>query len=363
MTNEIWIVGATGRTGRAIAARLAGRHDLVLVGRDATRLRAMAGTLDGDPRTVVAGSTDAVVAELSRSAPAVVVNLVGPFTETALPIVRACPPGTHYVDLANELPAVTGLLDSHDEAVAAGRTVVTGAGFGVLGTESVALRLCAQRPAPARIRVDAVATIESEAGTLGAALAGTMVETFATGGRHYQHGRLVRARLGGDVERLTLPDGATVRTTGWPAGELAAAHRASGAPDVVAASGGLPTGAAVRVALPVVTTLLSLPVFRGLARRGLARVRTAPREPAREFSWAHARVEERDGTTREAWLRAGEAMGFTAAVATEVASRLVGNEGRPGAYTPGALFGPELAEKAGGRFLLDPARAAPESTG
>ena len=26
-------------------------------------------------------------------------------------------------------------------------------------------------------------------------------------------------------------------------------------------------------------------------------------------------------------------------------------EGRPGAYTPGALFGPELAEAVGGKFL------------
>lgn len=351
--NEIWIVGATGRVGRAVAARLAAQHALVLVGRDIARLRALAGEIDGDPRTVVAGSVDVVLAELSRAAPAVVVNLLGP---SGSPIARACPPGTHYVDLANGLFPVARLLDSHDEAVAAGRTVVTGVGWGVLGTESVVLRMCAERPAPERVRVDMVPTIDSEPGVVGAALAETIIETFAAGGRRYEHGRLVRARLGGDFELLTLPDGSTVSTAGAPSGELEAARRASGAPFVVAASSTLPSGRAARAALPA-AALLSLPPLREAARRRLARIPTTPREREREFSWAHARVEERDGSVREGWLRAGEAMAFTTAVTAEVASRLSRHEGRPGAYTPGALFGPELAVQAGGEFLLGAAVA------
>ena len=54
-------------------------------------------------------------------------------------VVRACPPGTHYVDVANEPAAVSGVLDLHEQAVAANRTLVAGAGFGVLATESVVL--------------------------------------------------------------------------------------------------------------------------------------------------------------------------------------------------------------------------------
>jgi hypothetical protein len=46
-------------------------------------------------------------------------------------------------------------------------------------------------------------------------------------------------------------------------------------------------------------------------------------------------------------------MDFTARVATEVALRLARGQGRPGAFTPGALFGPELAGAAGGEFLLE----------
>ena len=270
--NEIWILGATGRSGRAIAGRLA-TSDVpsVLVGRDPVRLRELAGSIGGTPRTVVAGSVDAVVSQLTRARSAVVVNTIGPFVETAPAILRACAPGTHYVDLANELFAVTGLLGLHDEAVAADRCLVTGAGFGVFATESVLLKLCEDRPPATRVRVDALPVVESEPGFIGSALAASIIDGFAVGGRRYEHGRLVRARLGGDFESFALPDGTTARTADGPTGELEAAHRASGAPFVVAASTyTAPARRVLRAALPTVAALLSRPALGNAARRRLA---------------------------------------------------------------------------------------------
>lgn len=74
---------------------------------------------------------------------------------------------------------------------------------------------------------------------------------------------------------------------------------------------------------------------------------------SRVSSWAHARAEWADGTVREGWLRVGDGTEFTASVAAEVTQRLLADDGRPGAHTPGALFGPAVAEAAGGEFLLD----------
>jgi hypothetical protein len=208
---------------------------------------------------------------------------------------------------------------------------VTGAGFRALATEGVVLKLCEDRPPAALVRVDALAMVEVEPGLLGTALAATIVDSLAVGGRRYEHGQLVRARLGCDVERLALPDGSTVQTLGGPTGELEAARRASGAPFVVAASSAVPTGRAIRAILPAVAALLAVPVLRNAAKRRLARVRVPPQEQSREFSWAHARAQWPDGSSRDGWLRAGEGMAFTAMVAAEVASRLSRNEGRPGA--------------------------------
>ena len=67
----------------------------------------------------------------------------------------------------------------------------------------------------------------------------------------------------------------------------------------------------------------------------------------------NARVECADGTIQEGWLRVGDAQVFTGAVPAEVARRLLAGEGRPGAFTPAALFGPWLALACGGEYVID----------
>jgi hypothetical protein len=170
-------------------------------------------------------------------------------------------------------------------------------------------------------------------------------------GRRYAGGRLTAAPLGGDAARLKLPGGAQVSTAGMPLGELLAAQRASGAPDVVAASSEVPASPAFRAVMPLAGALLGIGPLRAFAIRRLAQVKLKARERPREHSWGHARVEWPDGTVAEGWLRVGEAAGYTAMVPAETARRLLAGDGRPGAYTPAALFGPELAQACGGEYL------------
>lgn len=353
MRNEVWVLGATGRTGRMIAR---GLHEagvpLVLVGRDRSRLEAAAAALDGAPRLLV-GPLEPTLAQLAQDAPGVVVNTVGPFTATATDVARACPPGTHYLDLSNEFAAAEQILALDRQATAADQVFVTGAGFGVLATESVVLRLCEGLPRPLRVRVDALGSVASEGGTVGTALAATIVEVLSFGGREVQHGRLVRSRLAAHPEQLRTPDGNIVSTGSGPSGELLAAWRASNADTVIAASAAAPSNPLVRSVLPAVSALFRIGGVRRLAVRRIARIPLPAHDMAEPLSWAHARAEWSDGTVREDWLRVGDGHNFTAAVAVEVTRRLLAGDGRPGAHTPGALFGPELAEAAGGQFILD----------
>jgi short subunit dehydrogenase-like uncharacterized protein len=358
MGTEVWILGGTGRSGRAIAAELMARGVTpVLAGRDAARL-ANAAARAGGGRTVVAGSVEAMTAEIRRQQPAVVINTVGPFTVTAVPIARACLPASHYLDLANDVAAVSALLGLDEAAASAGRTLLTGAGFGVTASESVVVKLSEGRPAPARVRVDMVPSLEAEAGVIGEALAGTILDGLPgiQGGRRYQgrryrDGRLAPAPVGGEAVHLTLPDGSQVTTASMPLGELIAAQRASGAPDVVAASSEAPASTAARVAMPVAFALLEIGPVREFAKRRLARVKVKAHKQPREHSWGHARLQWADGTVREGWLRVGEAQAFTGAVPAEIARRLLAGQGRPGASTPAAMFGPALAEACGGEYL------------
>lgn len=358
MDEEIWILGGTGRTGRAIAAELVAR-DLrpVLVGRDEARLR-QAAEQTGAAGVRQAGSVAAMAEAIRRGRPAVVINTVGPFATTAAPIAGAALPHGHYLDLANDPAAVQAVLDLDDDATAAGRTLLTGAGFGVTATESVVVRLCQDRPNPVRVRVDMLPSLEIEAGPLGESLAATMLDGLPGlpgggryQGRRYRNGRLAPAPIGGEPMTFTLPDGTEATAALLPLGELTAAQRASGAPDVVSASGEAPHGALVRVAMPLAGALLSIGPVRAFAKRRLAAVRLKPRPRPRPYSWGHARLEWADGTVRDGWLRVGDASAYTAAVPAEATRRLLAGEGRPGAWTPAALFGPTLATACGATYL------------
>ncbi len=330
----------------------------VLAGRDAARLRDAAARA-GTGRTVIAGSIESITAEIRRQRPAVVINTIGPFTTTAVPIAAACLQGSDYIDLAKAGAAVLATLGLSGAAADAGRTVVTGGGFGVTASESVVVQLCQGQPAPARVRVDMIPSLETEDGVIGEALAGTILDGLPGvegggryEGRRYQHGRLVAARLGGDVTHLTL-DGGRVSTASIPLGELVAAQRASGAPSVVAASSEVPSSPVARAVLPLAAALLAVGPVRHFAKSRLASVKLKARERPRPYSWGHARVEWADGTVQEGWLRVGDAQVFTGAVPAEVARRLLAGEGRPGAFTPAALFGPSLALACGGEYVID----------
>ncbi|MBF9067076.1 saccharopine dehydrogenase NADP-binding domain-containing protein [Streptacidiphilus fuscans] len=354
--DEVWIVGASGRVGRAVTARLAARGlTVVPVGRSRERMVAAwadAG-LPAATKVVVADSAERIADEIVRDRPRVVVNTMGSFAATAPVIARACMSGGgHYVDQANDVAAVQALLALHDEAVRAGSILVTGAGFGVLATEAVVAKLCEDRPAPHRVRVDAAASVAVEAGLLGAALAASIVDVLTTGGRRYEHGRLVTSRLGADPQQLAFPDGESAKTAGVSSGELVAAQAVSGAPFVIATSALVPTAAPVRALLPLLGRLLSVPALRRLAVDRLARVRAKATPRPRRHSWGHAVVEWTDGTRREGWLRAGDGMDFTADVTAAVTEQLARGTARPGAWTPAAALGAELATAAGGTFVL-----------
>ncbi|MFI7501666.1 hypothetical protein ACIBVL_24810 [Streptomyces sp. NPDC049687] len=351
-SGEVWILGAAGRIGSAVTTRLVdcGLRP-VLVGREGDRLRKTAEDLG--LRVVIADSIDTITAEITQQRPTVVFNAIGNYADTATTLARACMPGGHYLDLAADLTAVSRLLELHEEAVKRGSTLVTGSGFGVLATEAVVVKLCENRPTPAAVRVDALASVATEAGVMGAGFAASVIDSMTTGGRRYQGGHMVTARLGADPQHLALPDGQEVKSAGAPSAELLAAHRASKAPSVTVTTALAPTSPIVRAILPLAARLMSIPALAGFAVRQMASIKLKAAPRPRRHSWGHAVITWPDGTRREGWLRADDGMDYTAAVATEVAVRLAKGEGKPGAYTPAAALGPDVAIAAGGTFLLD----------
>lgn len=346
----IWILGATGKGGRTIASELIGATtaDVVLVGRDRVRLTTAAAAVGGRSRMLVASGTAELATRIAADKPTVVVNTIGPFGETSAPLARACiAAGSHYVDLANELPPVQELLAMDADARRSDVTLVTGAGFGVLATEALIIDLAQGRPSASRATVAAMPTVDG----LGSAVLASVVDAVAYGGRRYVDGQLRRTRLGADHAWIPLPGSPAIRALAVPTGELEAARRASGAGDVLAFSSEVPSGRAVRAVLPMVSTLLAVRAVHAGIQRLISRTKLTPPAKSGDVSWAYARLDWADSTHREAWLRTGEGYSFTAKVAAITARHLSDGHGRAGAFTPGALFGTELARDAGAQII------------
>jgi short subunit dehydrogenase-like uncharacterized protein len=345
----IWVFGATGLSGRGVAHELVDRGaDVVLVGRDQNKLASVSQSVGGSVRTRVVADLAQLIRLLDVEKPGVVVNAVGPYSATSMPLARAClAAGVHYLDQANELEPVRELLELDGDARRRGITLVTGAGFGVLATEALVIELRSGHRPPARAIVAAVPAVRA----LGSSVLASAVDAIAYGGRRYRDGQLVRCRLGAHHERIPIPDALPRAALAVPTGELEAARRASDAGDVIAYSSEVPSGRAVRTVLPAVSALLAVGPIRAAAQRLIDRMRLTPPVKAGDVSWAYARLDWADGTRREAWLRAGEGYAFTARVAALAAGELAEGTTPPGAFTPGALFGADLARQAGGEIV------------
>jgi short subunit dehydrogenase-like uncharacterized protein len=348
-TGPIWLFGGTGRGGSAIARELVdGGADVVLLGRDRDRLVAVAASLGGRVDIRVTPGPAQLAELIAAEKPAVVVNTVGPFTATTMPVARASlAAGSHYVDLANELEPVRALLDLDTEAKSQGVTLITGAGFGVLATEALVIELRGDRPPAACVSVAALPVVDA----MGSAVLASAIDAIGDGGWRYRHGQLVRTRLGADHARIPLPNSPARDALAVPTGELEAARRASGALDVLAYSSEVPSGPVVRTVLPLVSALLAVRPIRGGVQRLVSRLRLSPPVKSGDVSWAYARLEWLDGSQAQAWLRTGEGYGFTAKVAAHTAARITDGSVAAGAFTPGALFGAELARAAGAEII------------
>lgn len=137
---SVVVFGATGVTGRRVAAYLAERAGetgarWAVAGRDAAKLERVPGEIGvAAPETIVADVADPGSLAAMAARTRVVLNLVGPYTPYGEPVVEACVAnGAHYADLTGEMPFVRRTIDSfHDRAAAVGLKVVQASGFEAL---------------------------------------------------------------------------------------------------------------------------------------------------------------------------------------------------------------------------------------
>jgi short subunit dehydrogenase-like uncharacterized protein len=219
------IYGATGFTGRLITAeaRLVGLTP-VLAGRDAAKLAAIADGLEY--RVARLADADGLAAALAGID--VVLNVAGPFSHTAEPMVRAClRAGVHYLDVAGEAPVIEATAAHDAEARRRGIMVMPGVGFDVVPSDCLAAHVVRRLPGARRLALGLTGLAFATRGS-----AKTLTEHAGYGGINVRRGGVITPIVAGTLER-TFDFGRGPRralNVGW--GDVASAWYTTGIPDI-----------------------------------------------------------------------------------------------------------------------------------
>ena len=386
-THDVVVFGATGFTGRLVAAHLAARGedagDWAIAGRDPERLAQVARELDAAVPQLVVDADDAEQVATMAAATSVVCSTVGPYARHGGPVVRACAEhGTDYVDLTGEPPWIRRMIDAHHErAVDTGARIVHACGFdsvpsdlGTAFAQATMLERHGMHASRVRLRVRAL-----RGGTSGGTLA-SMVEVMEEAAGDPAAARVLAdpysllpagERIGPHVRRRTAPtydatfsswtapfvmelvNAKVVRRTnallGYPWG------REFRYEEAVLTGGGLAgraRAAAVAAGTGASVAALSSRVVRDLADRFLPGSGTGPDAADREAGFFDVRIvaEHPDGGEDVVVRVTGDrdpGYGATSRMIGEAALALARGESTVagGSWTPASAFGDALRRR------------------
>ena len=332
------IYGATGYTGKLLA-RSAADHELrpILAGRDAAKLRAVAEPLGLSHRVFsvddVRRHTDAL-----RDVH-VLLNVAGPFSTTARPLVDACVrAGVHYLDVAGELAVFEDIARLDVPARERGVMLMPGAGFVVVVSDCLAAHVAARLPGADRLRIGT-----SSSSFLSRGSAKTMIELVGGTVSVRRDGVLTSVPLGA-VEHAFDYGAGPSRSVAMSMAELVTAFRTTGIANIEAH---VEVNRVERAAFQLAARAAWL-VRNPLSQIALqTAAELMPDGPAEEVRGRAARavvVEAEDRSGRTTWTRAvtPEAYRFTATTALTIAARVLQDDLRPGFETPARAYGADF---------------------
>lgn len=333
------ILGATGYTGRLVAAEAAGRGlEVCLAGRRRDPLERLASAL-GIPDIAIADLRDPPTLVRLAQSSSVLVNAVGAYSRLGRPAVEAAlRAGCHYIDLAAEVDSVAWVYDQHRRAQDAG--VVLCPGCGVNGATGDLLASLGAARAGGQVNEARVAYLvrgaRVSAGSIRSAL-----DVAAGGGAAWLAGRLVDEPVAASHWRVPFPPPLRPRrAVSVPTSDVLTAARSTGA-GTARAYAVVPGSRAVG--------LLAGPLDR--VTRGLSEARLVqrvpdwlpegPDAPTRRSTRMAALAEVVGaGGVGRAWALGRDLYGTTARLVVGVAQRLhEADEPPSGVRTPAQIAG------------------------
>ena len=349
LSGPIAVYGATGYTGRLVAAELLRRGaDAVLMGRNAAKLEIVAEDLGGRVETRVAALDDAPVLREALAPCAAVISCAGPFSVYGEPVLRAAIEAeTHYLDTTGEQAYIRRAFEEFGpDAQRVGVAVVPAMGFDYVPGDMLAAVTAQPLGAIDELVVAyAVSGFGASRGTLRSALG-----VLAGGDFEWRDGGVASPPRGRGAGSFDFGDPlGRQRVIRLPAGEHVTVPRhvqTQRVRTVVTAATALPFARLFAPVLPVVMPALGLFVrtpAKRLVELAIGRLPEGPSPEDRRGARFTVVCDATAGDRRQRGMVTGmDVYGFTARATVEGAMRCAapGFEGA-GALAPSQAFAPE----------------------
>jgi short subunit dehydrogenase-like uncharacterized protein len=343
---RIALYGATGYTGRLVAAELARREaDFVLAGRNGGKLDALAADLGGAETAAVSLDDGDGLRALLDPCAAVISCAGSPFVAHGEPVVAAATESaTHYLDTTGEQPFMRTVFSRYGAAAeAAGVAAVTAMGFDYAPGDLIASLTAEGMGAVDDVSLAyAVESFGPSRGTTASA-----VEMLGTGAVEWRERALVPASPRVSRGRFVFPDPTGLQPmTRYPSGEPITVPRHVDARNVTTSLTALTTVPHPRLAgVAGLARPLSLALrtpARRLIDRAIGALPEGPAPDARKRARWTVVCDVRTGTRRRRGIVSGtDVYGLTAAAVVEGAQRMAAREfDRAGALAPAQAFDP-----------------------
>jgi short subunit dehydrogenase-like uncharacterized protein len=167
---QVLIYGASGYTGRLIAARmLHSRNAPIVCGRTPDRVQALASELGVTAR--VSGIDQPHALDETLHDVDLLINAASPFALTAPALIESClRTKTHYLDITGELPVFQKAFGYDASARKRGIMIMPGAGLGIVATDCLAKHVAELVPNAKYLRIALLRPGLFSRGTLRSAL-------------------------------------------------------------------------------------------------------------------------------------------------------------------------------------------------
>jgi short subunit dehydrogenase-like uncharacterized protein len=168
--HRVLIYGATGYTGRLIAARLQDSgSEPVIAGRSPQRVQALAAQLGVTGWVMTPDDLNTLDEALGNVD--VLINAASPFALTAPPLIQSClRTKAHYLDITGELPVFQDAFGYDAAARERGIMIMPGTGLGIVASDCLATHVASLVPDAKYLRIGLLRPSSFSRGTFRSAL-------------------------------------------------------------------------------------------------------------------------------------------------------------------------------------------------